>query len=577
VTSDSTTIQARPARRARLVALLALAAVMFTGAVAAPAAQGAVKPTGRYLVAFERSGTVRSASALGYVLERAGARKAGRTARRIGIAPVTGPLGAIAALRRDPRVESVSREYTRELRRVPNDPALRLPESGFSGVPAGTPVQWALARERFPAAWDISTGTGATVAVLDTGIDGAHRELGSKIFYGAEYGTDSGAFSDREGHGTHVSGLACAETNNGIAVAGAGWNCKVGVEKIALLRDDDVINAIEHAALRGVHAINMSFGGGPESAAIDRAIDFAVERNVVLVGSASNSPDTDQGSPAAQLQKDASNINAGRGLVVTAADFSDRNAGTGRGDQISVAAYGFFDDFDGPPGLISTFPGNNTAIGEGLGGCGCRSRRFGGNNYAYLQGTSMAAPQVAALAALVGQLNPFLRVGEKTRIIKQTARGGGRWNPELGWGIIDAGRALDATRRVDRTAPRTRSRSVGRVRLRRIKRGRRKGRLARTARVRLRLLGSDKPGAPGLLPSGLRSFDLYIARVRKDQPLLFKRVRRHRVNPVLRLRLKRGRYRFYSRALDNAGNREAKPPRWDGRSIVIKPRRKRRR
>jgi serine protease len=459
---------------------------------------------------------------------------------------------------------------------MPNDPALRLNESGFTGVPAGTKVQWALARERFPAAWDISNGTNATVGVLDTGIDGSHPELATKIFYGAEYGTSSGAFSDQEGHGTHVSGLACANTDDGLAVAGAGWNCKVGVEKIPLLRDGDVIAGIEHAASRGVHAINMSFGGGPESAAIDRAIDFAVERNVVLVSSASNSPDEDQGSPAAQLQKDASNINAGRGLVVTAANFHDRRAGTGRGEQISVAAYGFFDEFDGPPGLISTFPGNRTNI-DGITGCGCRSTRFGDGRYAYLQGTSMASPQVAALAALVGQLNPFLGVGEKIRIIKQTARGGGSWNPELGWGIIDAGRALDATRRVDKTAPRTRSRAVGRVRLRRIRRGRRRGRLRRTARVRIRLLGGDRPGAPRLLPSGLRSFDIYISRVRRGRPYRFKRVRRDQTNRVLRVRLKRGRYRIYSRAIDNAGNREAKPPHWDARSIVVKPRRRKRR
>lgn len=564
MTSDSTTIQARPARRARLVALLALAAVMFTGAVAAPAAQGAAKPTGRYLVAFERSGTARSAGALDSVLGRAGVRRAGRVASRVGVAPVEGPPGAIAALRRDPRVESVSREYIRELRRVPNDPALRVPESGFSGVPGGTPVQWALARERFPAAWDISTGTGATVGVLDTGIDGSHPELGSKIFYGREYGTGSGAFSDQVGHGTHVSGLACAATNDGRAVAGAGWNCKVGVEKIPLLRDGDVIAAIEHAAQRGVHAINMSFGGGPESAAIDRAIEFAVARNVVLVASASNSPDTDQGSPAAQLQKDASNINAGRGLVVTAADFSDRNAGTGRGDQISVAAYGFFDQFDGPPGVISTFPGNNTTIGEGLGGCGCRSTRFGGNAYAYLQGTSMAAPQVSALAALVGQLNPFLGVAEKIRLIKLNARGSGRWTPELGWGIIDAGRTLDATRRVDKTAPRTRIRVVVNNRLKR----RRNGRSRRTARVRLRLLGGDRPGAPGLLPSGVRHYDLYAARVRRGTGLRFRRIRKGWRAEVHHVRLRRGRYRFYIRALDQAGNRASAPPRWDARSIV---------
>ena len=80
----------------------------------------------------------------------------------------------------------------------------------------------------------------------------------------------------------------------------------------------------------------------------------------MLVASASNDDVADQGAPAVELQPgDAPDINAGRGLVVTAAEFDDTRAGTGFGGQISLAAYGFFDDGTlGPPGLISTYPRN---------------------------------------------------------------------------------------------------------------------------------------------------------------------------------------------------------------------------
>ena len=60
---------------------------------------------------------------------------------------------------------------------------------------------------------------------------------------------------------------------------------------------------------------------------------------------------------------------------------------------------------------------------------------------------------MAALAALISDLNPFLTLRDKLTLIKQTARRQGGWSPELGWGIIDAGAAVDAARRIDRRAP----------------------------------------------------------------------------------------------------------------------------
>jgi serine protease len=540
----------------------AAGALLLALAVAAPAG-ASVHRTGRYLVVLNQGGGSRASAA---VLSRAGVRLAGRPAPKLGVEPVRGSLSAIRALRRDPAVKSVSPEYTRDLRFLPNDPALTTPETEFGGIPGGGPIEWWLQREDFPRAWDVTTGNGAVVGVVDSGIDGSHPELAGKIASAeATDGTDPR--TDPEGHGTHVSGLACAATGNGIGVAGAGFNCRLALVKVPSpsIPDLDIVNGIRTAADRGAQAINMSFGGGPPSDALDAAINYAVQKGVVLVAAASNNPDQDQGAPASQLQPgDAPNIDAGRGLVVTAADFSDQRAGTGLGPQVSLAAYGFFSQSSGPPGLVSTYPGTQTP--DDVPDCtpvvlsSCLRKNIGGDNrYAYLQGTSMATPQVTALAALVAHLNPFLSLQEKMRLIKATARrGGGGWTSELGWGIIDAFRAVDAARRVDHVAPSSKARAKHRIR---VKRG------ARRAAIRVRWSGSDPAGAAKLIPSGVRSFDLYMRRGKGR----YRGVRRATRNRSAKLRLGPGVYRFYTRARDAAGNLEAAPRRADVRLVVLRP------
>jgi hypothetical protein len=178
-------------------------------------------------------------------------------------------------------------------------------------------------------------------------------------------------------------------------------------------------------------------------------------------------------------------------------------------------------------------------------------------------GTSMATPQVAAAAALVADLNPWLSVHDRLRLMKQTARRGGGWSPDLGWGILDAGAAISAARRIDRVAPSSRARARKRVRVRR---GRRR------VRVRVRWSGSDPARRAGLIPSGVRSYDLYMRRGKRR----YRRVRRGTRRRSAILRLRPGAYRFYARARDGSGNREAAPRRADARLVVKRPRKRRR-
>ena len=554
--------QALPGRRTAVLVLAGAVAL----AVAAPA--GAARPTGRHLVSFEKASVARSSSALGAVLSRTGVRRAGRGVPRMGVATVRGSAAAMAKLRRDPSVRSVSVEWERDLRRVPNDPALSVAETEFTaGVPPGTPVQWALARQGFPRAWDVVTGASGIVGVLDTGVDGGNPEFAGKIASADAAGAAS-PLTDEDGHGSHTAGLACAATDNAIGVAGAGFACRLAVVKLGTtitgaIRDEDIVDGIRIATDRGADAINMSFGGGATNAVLRQAIDYAVSKGVVLVASASNDEVTDQGAPAVELQSgDGATIGAGRGLVVTAAEFDDTRAGTGFGGQISLAAYGFFDDGSlGPPGLISAYPRQRTPR-EGvsfLDGCQCRRALADGDHYGYLQGSSMSAPQVAGLAALLSDLNPFLSLRDKLTLLKQTARRQGGWSPELGWGIIDAGAAVEAARRIDRRPPVSKARAKKRLRLRRG---------ARRVKVRVRWKGSDPAGAPALVPGGVRSYDLYARRGRGR----YRRVKKATRRRSARLRLRRGTYRFYTRATDTAGNREAAPRRADVRVVVRRPR-----
>jgi subtilisin family serine protease len=203
-------------------------------------------------------------------------------------------------------------------------------------------------------------------------------------------------------------------------------------------------------------------------------------------------------------------------------------------------------------GIFSGFPGNPTELEAGgsllFPGSNCRCRvTFGGDSrFAYLQGTSMAAPIVAGIAALLRRLNPDATPAEVVRTIKETAArpAGSGWNPELGWGIVDAAAAVNAIAAIDRRAPQSRLS------------GRPPVRGARS--VTLRLSATDR-AAPGLKPSGVAVVEVY----RSANRGAYRRVKRTRKSS-LKLRVKPGSlYRFYTLAVDKAGNREAPPAKPD--------------
>ncbi|HVS28100.1 MAG TPA: S8 family serine peptidase [Solirubrobacteraceae bacterium] len=546
-------------------------------ALLAPACARADTPTGRVLVSLTaRAGAHVRAGKLHTLLAHTGARRSGPEVPEIGLVTVSPLAGRtlaplLRALRAQPAVRSAEPEQRMALRFVPNDPAL----SARDPVAASVAVEWQLEREGLYGAWDVTRGEGARVGVVDTGADGAHPDLAGKLDAAVQQDSSNGAGpanSDQNGHGTHVAGLACANTNNGIGLAGAGYDCHLVIERTDLT-DASVAASIVDATNRGVESINMSFGSTPGRApvqAIVDALDYAYSHGVVLVAAAANNPDEQQGQPADLLQPTGSgpDIAAGKGLTVTAADFSDQRASfAGFGSQISLAAYGSFAAQGGPRGIFSTFPGNSTELETGGRGilpllpgqapCACRTTFAGDSRYAYLEGTSMAAPQVAAIAALVRRLNPDIGVAEVVRLLKQTARRppGGGWAPDLGWGIVDANAAVQVARAIDHRPPSSSVSAPAQVR-------------GRT--IPLALSGSDPVANPALIASGIDHFDVYASR--DGGP--YNKVASTQASSLEFAARPGSRYAFYSVATDRAGNREANHAQPDATTAVVAPRRR---
>jgi serine protease len=528
---------------------------------AAPAAQ-ASDLTGRLLVTL--APTHGAQAAANAVIARAHARRTSPLLEQLHLLTVRpAPGGSLRALARRLRADStvahveVERRFT--LRANPGDPALTT-QDGATGTPPDTPVEWWAYHENFPAAWDVTNGSGAVIGVIDTGIDAGHPEFAGRIKAAVDQDADTNdPGHDDAGHGTHVASLACANGGNGIGLAGAAYGCSLVVER-SDLSDFSVAQSIVDATDHGALALNMSFGtdgSRPAARGIVDAIDYAYEHGVVMVAAAADDPVEEQGDPSNVLQPTGTgpDITKGKGLDVTAANVQDVRASfAGRGTQISLAAYGTFQAADGggPSGIFGAFPANPTTLDSGSLAtgdrpCGCRAFFNGDWRYAYVGGTSMAAPQVTAVAAMVRHLNPALSAGEVIELIKSSARrpAGGGWNAELGWGIVDAGAAIAAARAEDRSPPVSRLTSTHEL---------------VGGRITLRLSGSD-PAPPDIVSSGIARFEIWRSTGGQHaRKLLTTRSR------TVHVAAQRGvRYGFYSVAIDHAGNREAAPGRADAR------------
>ncbi|GGY16373.1 S8 family peptidase [Streptomyces djakartensis] len=317
-----------------------------------------------------------------------------------------------------------------------------------------------------PAAWDTTTGTGVTVAVIDTGYV-THSDLAANIVGGYDFISDTAVSVDGNGrdsnpadpgdwynagecgagipasnsswHGTHVAGTIAAATGNGKGVAGVAHGAKISPVRVLGKcggYDSDIIDAITWASggtVSGVPAntnvakvINMSLGGsGACSTATQSAINGAVNRGTAVVVAAGNENQNVSG---------ASPANCNNVISVAATNRA--------GSRASYSNYGTLVDIAAPGGETRTSTANGILSTLNSG-----TKTPSGENYAYYQGTSMATPHVAGLAALMKSANSALTPAQIESAIKANARAlPGTCSGGCGAGLADAAKTVQAVK-----------------------------------------------------------------------------------------------------------------------------------
>ena len=312
--------------------------------------------------------------------------------------------------------------------------------------------QWGLDQVRAEQAWPTSTGAGAVVAVVDTGVDFSHPDLKANLLQGATFtgcqGTSpcgNGDFRGPDGennadeHGTHVAGIVAAVTDNGIGVAGTAPDAKILPVKV--LEDGsgsfaEIAAGIRWSADNGADVINLSLGGlpglqaltltGVESDVTD-AVAYANERGVTVVAAAGNTATPLCNTPAFEpgaICVASTDRNEVKSWFSELPNKPDLKAVTAPGG----AGLAFCED-----DIVSTVP-----LGTGSAGCG-------ESDYDYYAGTSMATPHVAGVAALLaaqGRTRENIEAALLDTARQPLTDVTGLYSPVYGWGIVDAAAAV---------------------------------------------------------------------------------------------------------------------------------------
>lgn len=291
-------------------------------------------------------------------------------------------------------------------------------EPNYLLLPNATPndtlyprYQWNMPAINMEKAWDISKGRAdVVIAVIDTGIDLKHPEFQGKLAPGYNVLNKTNRPQDDNGHGTHVSGIIAANTNNGEGIAGIAWNNKImpikGIGSDGSGSSFDIAQGIIWATDHGAKVINMSVGNYHPSNVLHDAIKYAFRKNVVMVAASGNDHTSQPSFPAAYPEV----------LSVAAVDWN--------GQQAEFSNFGSYIDVAAPGVDIAS--------------------TYTQSDYASLSGTSMACPHVAGLAGLIRSLNPDLSNTEVMKIMRNATRDAGPlgWDHNYGYGIIDVPYAL---------------------------------------------------------------------------------------------------------------------------------------
>ena len=315
---------------------------------------------------------------------------------------------ALARLAADPAVLEVEPDARVSLHLTPNDPY-------YANDPITGLGQWGLRRALLDKAWDLARGSAAlTVAVVDTGVDSSHPDLAAALVPGprfvrtADSACPAGTTNrDDNGHGTHVAGIIGATGGNGVGIAGAAYGVRVmaikALDCVGGGYTSDIASAITYAADNGARVINVSLGSTTASSTLLNAVNYALQKNVVVVAAAGNC-----GAQSGTTQCPTANnpeypAAYGGVLAVGATDTSDNPTSfSTAGGYVGIAAPGV--------SIVSTFPTYPVELTS-----------TSSQNYASLRGTSQAAPLVAGIAALVLSQSPGLSGSAVVQQLRATA------------------------------------------------------------------------------------------------------------------------------------------------------------
>ena len=364
---------------------------------------GAPYVAGELLVAYE-PGTSEE-------VEEAVARRSG--ARPLKDLPGETRLVSFPEIRREPSEAARERALAQELRDLENKAKVEAADYNYIRKASFMPNdprldnQWGLTRTRFPGAWTDAKGGGAKVAIVDSGAYVGHPDIG-KILAQKDFVEGNAVADDDYGHGTRVTGIAGALTDNGRGVAGGCFKCGLLLAKVmnasGSATDSKIINGMDWSVDHGADVVNLSLGGPGESGVLRDAVNRASRRGAVVVAAAGN-------AGTATWQYPAAYSNA---IAVSATNQSDGLAGfSSRGGWVDLAA-----------------PGTNI-LSTGAGG-----------GYYEESGTSEAAPFVSALAGLLASKGKTASEIRQRMQSTATDLGASGDDPKFGHGRINADKAV---------------------------------------------------------------------------------------------------------------------------------------